>query len=117
MKLTFEGLSEDIEVDDFRVFWVSEPFRNNYIIFAAYYESQDDFDDKVGKTLLIHVGEELAKPGLSLQKLKDSSKIKTCFFDFDHQNDDIIPSFNVEWYANKNEPEEMLGFAMQNHCD
>ena len=67
--------------------------------------------------MLIWIGDDLAKPGLTLQQLKDSSKIRACYFDFDHQNDEIIPTFQVEWYYNQRFPNEMFGFAMQNHCD
>lgn len=67
--------------------------------------------------MMIWMGGDISKPGLTMQALKDTSKIKACFWEYDHQNDDIIPSFDLEWYQNPRVPNEMLGFAMQNHCD
>ena len=68
--------------------------------------------------MMIQVREEIAKPGLTLQQLKSEKKIKVaCLFDFEHQNDEIIPSFNVEWFSNPRIPGQMYVFAMQNHCD
>lgn len=84
IKLSFPDLHEDIEIDDFRVLWVCEPYKNNYIVFAAYFCSQDDLDDNIGKTMMVWMGDELAKPGLSLDSLKQSKKVKACFWDFDH---------------------------------
>ena len=37
IKFSFPDLSDSIEIDDYRVLWVCEPFKNNYIIFVAYY--------------------------------------------------------------------------------
>ena len=84
IKLSFPGLSEGIEVDDYRVFWVSEPHRNNYVVFASYFATEDDVEGNIGKTMMFWVGDELAKPGLTLATLKESSKIKACFWEFDH---------------------------------
>ena len=84
MKLSFQNLHASIEIDDYRVFWISEPHKGNYIIFASYFNSQSDVDEKIGKTLMIWVGEELAKPGLTIDILKQYSQIKAHFWDFDH---------------------------------
>ena len=37
IKFSFPDLSDSIEIDDYRVLWVCEPFKSNYIIFVAYY--------------------------------------------------------------------------------
>ena len=66
IKFTFPDLDEEIEVDQYRVFWISESFNNNYIIFAAYLNTEDDFEAQMGRTLMIWVGDELAKPGQTL---------------------------------------------------
>ena len=44
IKFTFPDLDEEIEVDQYRVFWISESFNNNYIIFAAYHNTEGDFE-------------------------------------------------------------------------
>ena len=116
IKFSFPDLSEDIEVDDYRVLWVSEPFKSNYIIFLSYFNTQDDLNDNIGKTLMVWVGDEIAKAGLTLEALKQSKKVKACFWEFDHMNDEIIPSFNVEWYQNP-ATTDMIGLAMMNHGD
>lgn len=54
------------------------------MVFAACYRSDDDLDDNVGETLLINISEDLAKPGLTLDNIKDGNKIKACHFDFNH---------------------------------
>ena len=116
IKLSFPGLSDEIEVDQYRVFWVCEPFKNNYILFAAYYASEDDVEENVGRTLMIWIGEEVGKPGLTLEALKASSHIKACYWDYDHCNDDRLPSYNLEWFDNPSAP-ETIGIAMQNQGD
>lgn len=100
----------------YRIFWICEPFKNNYILFAAYYASEDDKEENIGKTLMIWIGTEIACPGLTLETLKAKNKIKACFWDYDHMNDDLIPSYNIEWFDNPASP-ETIGIAMQNHSD
>lgn len=39
IKLSFPGLDDSIEVDDYRIFWVGEPYKNNIVVFAACYET------------------------------------------------------------------------------
>jgi len=87
------------------------------VVFAAYHATQEDFDEKIGKTLMLWFGEDLCQPGLTLDALKARRKVKAHFWDFDHQCDAFIPSFHLEWTTNPKYPNEMLGFAMQNHCD
>ena len=111
IKFSFPDLSEDIEVDMYRIFWICEPFKNNYILFAAYYASEDDKEENIGKTLMIWIGTEIACPGLKLETLKAKNKIKACFWDYDHMNDDLIPSYNIEWFDNPASP-ETIGIAM-----
>ena len=95
IKLSFPDLNAEIEVDNYRIFWVSEPHRNNYVVFASYFACQDDVDENMGKTMMFWIGDELAKPGLTLATLKDNDNIKACFWEFDHQDDDLIPSFSI----------------------
>ena len=66
IKLTFPNLNDNIEVDQYRVFWVSEPHRNHFVVFVAYYASEDDLNENIGSTLMIWFGDQLAKPGLTL---------------------------------------------------
>ena len=37
INLTFPNLNENIGIDKYRLFWIAKPYRNNYIMFAAYY--------------------------------------------------------------------------------
>ena len=97
-------MDPSIETDDYRVFWISEPYKNNYIIFAAYFSTEEELNDNIGKTLMIWIGDEIAKPDVTLNKLKQSQKVKTFFWDYDHMDDDLIPSFSLEWYDNPKAP-------------
>ena len=38
IKFTFPGLSDEIQIDKYRVLWVSEPKHDSYLIFMAYHE-------------------------------------------------------------------------------
>ena len=116
IKLSFPGLSEDIAVDNYRVFWISEPHKNNTFVFAAYFEDESSVDDNLGRTLMIWIGDDIAKDGQTLDSLKQTKKIMASVGEIDHQNDDIIPSFNVEYYENP-ASDETIGLAMQNHAD
>ena len=100
MKLSFPNLDPSIEIDNYRVLWISEPYKSNYIVFASYFNSQSDVDENIGKTLMVWFGEEIAIPVVCFNTLKSMNKVKAHFWDFDHQNDEIIPSFTVEWYEN-----------------
>ena len=60
INLTFPGLHEAVGVDKYRLFWITKPHRDHYIMFAAYYDCEGDMgeggDDRVGKTLMIWIG-------------------------------------------------------------
>ena len=102
INLTFPDLHEDIAVDKYRLFWIAEANSNNYVMFAAYYDDEESLEENIGKTLMIWVGKDLNKSS-SLQELKVSKKVKTFFWgDTDHQNDEKIPSFSVQWLLNLN---------------
>ena len=111
IKLSFPNLDENIEVDDYRVFFIGEPYKNNYIVFVAYYETEDDLNSNCGRSMMFWVGDDLSKPGLTLDSLKGSSKIQACFWEFDHQNDFLIPSFSLQWFDNP-ASNEVIGMAM-----
>ena len=84
INLTFPKLSEDISVDKYRLFWISEPYRNHYAMFAAYYEDEESLNDNFGRTLMIWVGEDIDK-NTSLDDLKGNKKVKAfCWPDRDH---------------------------------
>ena len=110
INFSFPNMDPSIKTDNYRVFWVNEPYQNNYVIFAAYYSNEEELNDNIGKTLMIWIGDEIAKPDLTLDTLKQNRKIKTFFWDFDHMNDDIIPSFNLEWY--KDSEQGAIGVVM-----
>lgn len=62
------------------------------------------------------IGDDLSKPGLTLESLKGASKIQACFWEFDHQDDNMIPSFDLQWFENP-ASNEVIGMAMQSHAD
>ena len=105
MNLSFPGLSDEISVDKYRLFWISEPYKNHYAMFAAYYEGEDDLNENIGRTLMIWVGQDINR-GTTLENLKGDKKVKAfCWPDRDHQNDDKIPSFSVQWMGNPQDEE------------
>ena len=116
INLTFPKLNDDIEIDKYRLFWIEQPFKNNFIMFAACYPDQDSLDDNLGMTLMIWVGDDI-KQGTSLEGLKAAKKVKTFFWDLHHQDDNIIPSFSIQWLCNSNDPSYLLGVAQMNHND
>ena len=94
INLSFPDLDESIEIDKYRLFSI-ERFKNNFIMFAAYYSDQGSVDDNIGQTMLIWVGKDIGK-ATKLADLKANKKVKTFFWDsVDHYNDDIIPSFRT----------------------
>ena len=115
INLTFPNLHEDIQVDKYRIFSI-EKLQNNYVIFAAYYAEEGDIDDNIGKTLLIWIGQDI-RSDTKLDALKAQQKVKTFFWDVDHQNDEKIPSFSTQWLTNKKCPENLVGLSMMNHAE
>ncbi len=69
IKLTFPDLHEDIMVDKYRLFTIERLQDGNFIAFGAYYETQSDFDDSIGKTMMFFFGDQVNE-GTSLDDLK-----------------------------------------------
>ena len=84
IKLSFPGLDEGIEIDDYRIFWISESYKNNIVVFAACYENQESVDDNLGRTIMFWIGDNLSKPGLTLDALKQGKKVMASWWEFSH---------------------------------
>ena len=108
--LSFPGLHERVGVDQFRLFTIERIKDGNFIAMGARYESQDDFDGKIGKPIMFFLGNELNER-TTLYDLKQRLNVKIVFWsNLDHQDDVNIPMFTIDSVYNK-DLKETTAFA------
>jgi|LauGreDrversion4_2_1035121.scaffolds.fasta_scaffold330630_1 hypothetical protein len=77
---------------------------------GARYETQDDFDGKIGKPIMFFLGNELNER-TTLYDLKQRLNVKIVFWsNLDHQDDVNIPMFTIDSVYNK-DLKETTAFA------
>ena len=116
LKLSFPDICDKFEVDKYRVLWIGEPHKGSIIAFVSYFADESALEDNIGQTLMVWFGDDLAKDGQTLDKLKENKMVQAFCWDIDHQDDNICPTFQINWFENS-ASSEMYGIAMMNHQD
>ena len=84
LKLSFPDICDKFEVDKYRVLWIGEPHKGSIIAFVSYFADESALEDNIGQTLMVWFGDDLAKDGQTLDKLKENKMVQAFCWDIDH---------------------------------
>jgi len=111
INLSFPNLHEDIQVNEYRAYYLKILHDGNLIAFGAYFTDEDALAENIGSTMMFFLGK--LKPDSTTETLNSKA-----FFwnDMNHVSDDIdrLPMIKLDYIECG---DQCLYFAQQNHND